>query len=157
MNGFWSDTDLSARAPAQLRIDLGAVRDNYRLLQGRVSGRCGAAVKANAYGLGTTHVAPALLDAGCRDLFVAHLDEGLALRHLARPDTTIYVLNGIAAGAERDSLAAGVMVELIGPNQTLDAFAEAAGTIGYEVLTGLGNRFERIYVTRDFRNQETER
>lgn len=31
---------------------------------------CGAAVKADAYGLGAERVVPALLDAGCRDFFV---------------------------------------------------------------------------------------
>ncbi len=40
---------------------------------------------------------------------------------------------------------AGALVELIGPHQTVDDVAGHAGTIGYEVLTGLGNRFHRIY------------
>ncbi len=40
----------------------------------------------------------------------------------------------------------GEMVELIGPSQSVDDLAEAAGTIGYEILTGLGRRFHRIYV-----------
>lgn len=37
------------------------------------------------------------------------------------------------------------MVEVIGPRQTLDALATAAGTISYEILTGLGDRFHRRY------------
>ncbi len=40
----------------------------------------------------------------------------------------------------------GDFVEVIGPNQSLDVFAAAAGTIGYEALTSLGNRYERSYV-----------
>lgn len=32
---------------------------------------------------------------------------------------------------------------LIGPHQTVDQVAEAAGTIGYEILTSLGARYER--------------
>jgi alanine racemase len=41
--------------------------------------------------------------------------------------------------------AAGETVELIGPHQDVDAVAEAGGTIGYEVLTSLANRFHRVY------------
>ncbi len=39
----------------------------------------------------------------------------------------------------------GDLVELIGPNQTVDELAAHAGTIGYEILTGLGRRFHRRY------------
>lgn len=39
----------------------------------------------------------------------------------------------------------GSWLELLGPAQTPDAVAAAAGTNGYEVLTSLGRRFQRIY------------
>lgn len=39
----------------------------------------------------------------------------------------------------------GVMVELLGPHQGIDKLADAAGTIGYEILTSLGRRYERCY------------
>jgi len=39
----------------------------------------------------------------------------------------------------------GMEVEVIGPHQGVDAAAEKAGTIGYEILTGLGARYARIY------------
>ena len=39
----------------------------------------------------------------------------------------------------------GTDVELLGPNQSPDDLAAAAGTIGYEVLTTLGRRYRRIY------------
>ena len=42
-------------------------------------------------------------------------------------------------------LKAGDLVELIGPNQSIDDVADYAGTIGYEILTGLGSRFHRVY------------
>ncbi len=42
-------------------------------------------------------------------------------------------------------LAIGDTVELLGPNQGVDDLANAAGTIGYEILTSLGLRFHRIY------------
>jgi alanine racemase len=37
------------------------------------------------------------------------------------------------------------MLDIIGPNQTIDALADAAGTIGYELLTALGPRYARRY------------
>lgn len=40
----------------------------------------------------------------------------------------------------------GDWVELIGPNVPLDEVARHAGTIGYELLTGLGSRYWRRYV-----------
>lgn len=37
-------------------------------------------------------------------------------------------------------------IELIGPNAPLDDLAQAAGTIGYELLTKLGHRYARRYL-----------
>ncbi len=37
-------------------------------------------------------------------------------------------------------------LDLIGPHQTADALAAVAGTIGYEILTALGPRYERRYI-----------
>ena len=37
-------------------------------------------------------------------------------------------------------------LELLGPQQGVDTLAEAAGTIGYEILTSLGARYTRRYV-----------
>jgi alanine racemase len=39
----------------------------------------------------------------------------------------------------------GTWLELLGPAQTPDDVALAAGTNGYEVLTSLGRRFQRVY------------
>lgn len=44
-----------------------------------------------------------------------------------------------------DTLKLGSMVELIGPHQTLEQLAGDAGTISYEILTGLGQRYHRQY------------
>jgi alanine racemase len=90
--------DAAERAGAVLEIDLGAVAANWRLLRDRAAAGSGAAsaavVKADAYGLGMAAVTPALAAAGCRTFFVAHLDEGIALRGLL-PDAEIAVLNGL--------------------------------------------------------------
>ncbi len=88
----------AARGKATLTIDLAAVAANFRSLASRLAGaRCGAVVKADAYGLGLSEIAPALAAAGCRDFFIADLDEGIALRRLLG-EAAIYVLNGPAAG-----------------------------------------------------------
>ncbi|RED13053.1 alanine racemase [Pontivivens insulae] len=38
-------------------------------------------------------------------------------------------------------------LDILGPHQGVDALADAAGTIGYEVLTSLGGRYARSYTT----------
>jgi len=41
---------------------------------------------------------------------------------------------------------AGGFIDLIGPGNPVDAVAERAGTIGYEILTRLGRRYRRRYI-----------
>ena len=97
-------------AGAVLTIDLKAVRWNYRFLRGKLSARvrCGAVVKADAYGLGAQHIGPVVPAEGCRDFFVAHLDEGLRLSpHLS--GASIYILNGLPSGSEADCAEAGLV------------------------------------------------
>ncbi|MDR3516333.1 MAG: alanine racemase [Azospirillaceae bacterium] len=99
----------AVHAGAILTIDLTAIVDNYRLLCHRVAAsRCAAVVKADAYGLGAARVAPALAAVGCRDFFVAHIDEALALRAIVPADCAIYVLHGLPAGAEAAAVAANL-------------------------------------------------
>ncbi len=38
-------------------------------------------------------------------------------------------------------------VELMGRHQSIDTLADAAGTIGYEILTSLGSRYARSYIS----------
>ncbi len=45
----------------------------------------------------------------------------------------------------QDRLKLGSRVEVLGPHQTLEDVARDAGTISYEILTGLGHRYERQY------------
>ena len=45
------------------------------------------------------------------------------------------------------NLAEGDFVDLICPEQTVDDIAQKSGTIGYEILTRLGTRFHRQYLT----------
>ncbi len=57
-------------------------------------------------------------------------------------DLTIFDVTDIPAS----EIQAGDYVELFGPNIAADDVARAAGTIGYELLTSLGLRYERRYI-----------
>lgn len=80
-----------------LTIDLLAIVENYRRLIAQVKpAEVAAVVKADGYGLGAKPIALALSAAGCKTFFVAHVEEGAALRHTI-PDATIFVLHGYDA------------------------------------------------------------
>jgi alanine racemase len=101
-----SADEATRRAGAILTIDLGAIVANWRGLRdaGRAGGKpvdCAAVLKADAYGTGAAIVGPRLAAEGCRQFFVAHIEEGAALRGVL-PDPPIYVLNGLLAGTEAD-------------------------------------------------------
>ncbi|MBP2547398.1 alanine racemase [Neorhizobium galegae] len=57
-------------------------------------------------------------------------------------DLTIFDVTDLPQGA----IAAGDYIELFGHNMALDEVARAGGTIGYELLTSLGLRYERRYL-----------
>ena len=57
-------------------------------------------------------------------------------------DLITFDISNVPSGA----LKQGDDVELIGNHQTIDDLADEAGTIGYEILTSLGQRYERRYI-----------
>jgi alanine racemase len=117
-------------AGALLTIDLAALCNNWRLLRRQVGAAdCAAVVKADAYGLGALQVGPALAGAGCRHFFVAHLDEGIALRPHLPAQATVYVLHGVPPGAEADCAAHG-LVPVLNSRQQIDAWRGVAANLG---------------------------
>ncbi len=88
-------------AGAIVTIDLDAIVGNWRQLKARLdpNADCGAVVKANAYGLGASKIAPALAAAGCRHFFVVTIDEALELAPLPS-GAAVVVLAPIIAGNE---------------------------------------------------------
>jgi alanine racemase len=121
---------------ATLTVDLGAICANYRLLRSRLGATaCAAVVKADAYGLGAAAVAPALAAEGCRTFFVAHLDEALALRPLL-PEAEIFVLNGLAAGAEPEC-APHQVTPVLNSLAQVDAWAALGRRLGRAVPAAL--------------------
>lgn len=86
-----------------LTIDLSAIQSNWLTINSRLDPRktsASAVIKANAYGLGADHVGPALYQVGCREFFLATLEEALASRRHLPSDAILYVLGGARAGAE---------------------------------------------------------
>ena len=96
--------------PGRLTLDLDALADNWRRLAREVApAACAAVIKADGYGIGVEHAAPALYRAGARIFFVAHASEGVRARAALGPHARIYVLNGLETGAEAgDYLGAGL-------------------------------------------------
>jgi alanine racemase len=83
-------------APSRLILDSSALVANWRWLAARSGpAACGAAVKADGYGLGAREVAARLLGAGCRDFFVATWGEAEALLPVLGA-ASVSVLHGFA-------------------------------------------------------------
>lgn len=124
-------------AQAHLTIDLAALAANWRLLAARAGPvECGAAVKADAYGIGLAAAAPALAKAGCRTFFVAHLAEALALRRLA-PQARVFLLNGLPQHDAERLRADGVRPVLGGLDQLTRWRDLGGGPCALQIDTGM--------------------
>jgi alanine racemase len=89
--------------------------------------------------------------------------KGVPMRQVAPPALAAFkgtIINGIGrismdlcafdvTDIPESDIAAGDWIELFGDAIHIDEVARASGTIGYELLTGLGNRYSRIYVGAD--------
>ena len=88
--------------PAALRlgIDREALAANWRVLD-ELSGsaKAGAAVKANAYGIGARIAVPLLWQTGCRDFFVTYASEAADIIDLVPPGS-IALLHGPLSDAD---------------------------------------------------------
>jgi alanine racemase len=82
-------------AALRLRLDGDALVANWRWLKAQSgAAACGAAVKADGYGLGARAVVQRLARAGCRDFFVATWDEAVVLGDLPE-GCALSVLHGV--------------------------------------------------------------
>ena len=88
---------IEVSSPLRLRLDRDALVANWRWLAAQSGdAACGAAIKADGYGLGARKVMQHLAAAGCRDFFVATWAEAAALVPLAG-DVSLSVLHGLGA------------------------------------------------------------
>lgn len=123
-------------ACARLTIDIGSLVANWQHLNGLSKpGRAAAVVKANAYGLGVTHVVPALANAGCDTFFVAQAHEGIEVRSLV-PNARIFVLCGAIKGSEH-ALLEHNLIPLICSAEQLDRWSRLIRARGKPLAYGL--------------------
>src|SRR6185436_14829978 len=89
-----------ASATGVLTVDLDAIVANWRKLEKTaVPAECAGVVKADAYGCGAEQVARALANAGCKNFFVATLDEARVVRSAVPASAAVYVLDGFFQNA----------------------------------------------------------
>jgi len=111
-----------------LEVSLSAVVANWRKLCSLHPGAVAGVVKADAYGLGAVHVAPALHAAGCRHFFTAQFDEAMAIRALV-PGAMVAALNGPPPDAEYEYLANDV-TPVLGSLAAIDRWTTQARSLG---------------------------
>ena len=114
-------------SPLRLRLDGDALISNWRTLAA-MSGTaaCGAAVKANGYGLGAREVVRRLADAGCRDFFVATWNEAAALADLG---AAVSVLHGLREEDVAAALAATTLRPVLNTVQQVRRWRDAGGGV----------------------------
>ncbi len=82
--------------PLRLTLDRTALRHNWRWLADTAGAECGAAIKADGYGIGARGAMGTLFEAGCRTFYVSNWAEAEALGPV--PDgANIAVLHGVSA------------------------------------------------------------
>lgn len=103
--------------PLRLILESDALLSNWRWLAERSGGAdCGAAVKADGYGLGARETVKRLSAAGCRDYFVATWAEAEALMPWSA-DLELSVLHGVLPGDMAAALQSPARPVLNSPQQ----------------------------------------
>lgn len=123
--------------PLRLRLDGAALVANWRWLA-RMSGAaaCGAAIKADGYGLGARAVIELLMGAGCRDFFVASWGEAQALGPLPE-GVSLSVLHGVREEDMAFALGAQARPTLNTPEQVTRWNGASGGACDVMVDTGM--------------------
>lgn len=92
-------------------------------------------VKANGYGTGAVQAAATLWDEGCRQFFVARVDEGIDLR-AALPSAEICVFDGYVPGSG-DELLANNLIPILNSMDQLLAWGDLASETGRRLSAGI--------------------
>ena len=80
--------------PLRLTLDRAALQHNWRWLRETSGTACGAAIKADGYGIGAREAMNALFEAGCRDFFVSTWAEADELGPVPE-GASLVVLHGV--------------------------------------------------------------
>jgi alanine racemase len=144
--------DRREQASAVLEIDVAGIVANWRYLARQVApAECAAVVKADGYGLGAVPIARALALAGCRQFFVATLEEALALRQAIPGKSKIAVLHGPPPRAGAEFAEHGLVPVLNDPGQIADWERIAAARGGLPAILHLDTGMARLGLTfREF-------
>jgi alanine racemase len=139
--------------PTVARVDLAAIRDNFRAITGFLSGRASviAVVKANAYGHGATEVARALEEAGAAMLACADIEEGIVLRE-AGVSAPILIFGALSVSDLDGIFVHGLTPTISTPSAVRalqDAAARRGARLGYHLkidtgMNRLGFRFDNV-------------
>ena len=101
--------------PLRLTLDRAALQHNWRWLAETAGTECGAAIKADGYGIGARGAMGTLFEAGCRTFYVSSWAEAEELGPL--PDgANLAVLHGVGpddceAALASSALAAPTIIE----------------------------------------------
>lgn len=120
---------------------------SVRILQTR------CAKTGESAGYGATHIfqndtSLATVALGYADGFLRQGSNRAKLYYNGRPCPIVgrVSMDLIIVDAGDARLEAGALLEVLGPHQSVDDLAADCGTIGYEVLTALGRRYQRRYI-----------
>lgn len=120
-----------------LTIDLAAIQSNWLKLKAiGANAAVAGVIKANAYGLGASKVGNALYAVGCREFFLASLDEALAARSFLPADAVIYVLGGIHSGDELLYIDSN-LIPVLCSSSSVTAWAKANIRLGTSAISAI--------------------
>ena len=127
----------SPPAALRLTVDGDALAANWRWLRARGgAAACGAAIKADGYGLGARAVMARLAGEGCRDFFVSTWAEAEALGPLPG-GVSLAVLHGVRAADMAAALASPARPVLNSPDQVARWKAAGGGPCDVMIDTGI--------------------
>lgn len=140
---------MTADAPLRLRLDGKALTQNWRSLD-RLSGTamCGAAVKADGYGLGVRPVTETLIAAGCRDFYVATWAEAAEIADLCA-NMSLTVFHGVRAEDMAAALESAARPCLNSAEQVARWREAAGGPCDVMVDTGMNRLGVSVQEVRD--------
>ncbi|MDO7835290.1 alanine racemase [Sphingobium sp. HBC34] len=125
-------------APLRLRLDGDALVSNWRWLAAKGGGAaCGAAIKADGYGLGAVEAMRRLLRAGCRDFFVSNWGEAALVEPLLETGVNLSILHGVRVEDMPQALASRARPVLCTPAQVARWRDAGGGACDVMVDTGM--------------------
>lgn len=125
-------------APLRLHLDSSALRANWQWLREQSGdAACGAAIKANAYGLGVEGAFRNLVKAGCRDFFVATWAEAQEVLPWLEDGLSLSVLHGVREEDMAVALGSAARPVLNSADQVASWKAAGGGICDVMIDTGM--------------------